>query len=101
MDTPLLRLLIQGKIADGRLPHAPMPSMWGGPGNGETCDGCGEIVSLAQLIIDGLSMRGDVVRFHVPCFHVWDVECELIGSELPLRRGPGPLNPGRPAPRSG
>ena len=42
MDQPLLRLLIQEKLADGRLPHTPIPRVWGGPGNGETCDGFGE-----------------------------------------------------------
>ena len=47
MDQPFLRLLIQEKLADGRLPRAPIPRVWGGPGHGETlrrlrgdCDPC-------------------------------------------------------------
>ena len=30
MDKPILRLLIQGKIGDGRLPPTPCHAMWGG-----------------------------------------------------------------------
>jgi hypothetical protein len=35
MDKPTLRLLIQKKITDGRLPQERLPSMWGGRGAGE------------------------------------------------------------------
>jgi hypothetical protein len=48
MEQHILRLMIQEKLADGRLPHDHIPRVWGGPGNGETCDGCGEIVAKAQ-----------------------------------------------------
>ena len=57
MDQPFLRLLIQEKLADGRLPRAPIPRMWGGPGHGETCDGCGEIVTSAQTVMENLDDR--------------------------------------------
>ena len=50
MDQPTLRLLIQEKLADGRLPRAPIPRVWGGPGHGESCDGCGETVTSASGI---------------------------------------------------
>ena len=34
MDQPILRLLIREKLADGRLPHTPVPRIWGGSGSG-------------------------------------------------------------------
>jgi hypothetical protein len=91
MDQPILRLLIQGKLADGRLPRAPIPRVWGGPGHGETCDGCGEAVTNAQLVIENLDAAGCGVQFHVACFHVWNVERQVPGREpsvrLPARSG--------------
>ena len=35
MDQPFLRILIQEKLADGRLPRAAISRVWGGPGHGE------------------------------------------------------------------
>jgi hypothetical protein len=107
MDQPILRLLIQEKLAAGRLPHTPIPRVWGGPGNGETCDGCGETVTKAQTVMENLDAAGCRVRFHVACFHVWDVERQLRGHEpsarLPARsalRGPS-ARPNRPWAPSG
>ena len=89
MDQPILRLLIQGKLADGRLPHDPIPHPRRGPGDGETCDGCGEIVTKAQMIMGGLDTRGCGLQFHVACFSLWDVERQVPGHEpsgrLPAR----------------
>jgi hypothetical protein len=91
MDQPILRLLIQDKLADGRLPSAPIPRVWGGPGHGETCDGCGETVTNAQLVMEGPDGTGRGTQFHVGCFHVWDVERQLPRHEpnvrLPARSG--------------
>ena len=55
MDKPTLRLMIQDKLANGRLPHHHIPRLGGGSGNGETCDGCGEAVIKAQVVMEGLS----------------------------------------------
>ena len=85
MDKPDLRILIRDKLADGRLPHDHIPRMWGGPGNGETCDGCGEIVTKTQMLMEGLSKRsggeGSGVQFHITCFHLWDVERQVVGHD--------------------
>jgi hypothetical protein len=106
MDQPILRLLIQEKLADGRLPHTPIPRVWGGPGDGQTCDGCGETVKKAQMAMEGLDAKGCGVRFHVACFHVWDVERQVPGhkpsARLPARsafRAPGarPIRPWAPS----
>jgi hypothetical protein len=66
MDRPALTLQIQAKLADGRLPHNHIPRMWGGPGNGETCDGCGETVSKSQMVMEGLSVTDAVSRRMLP-----------------------------------
>jgi hypothetical protein len=81
MDRLTLTLLIQKKLADGRLPHNHIPRLWGGPGNGEICDGCNETVTKSQMIMEGLSPKSRGVQLHVTCFHVWDAERQLVGHE--------------------
>jgi hypothetical protein len=83
MEQQLLRLLIQERLADGRLrlPHAHIARVWGGPGNEETCDGCGDIVTKAQLVMEAIDARGCRVHFHVACFYVWDAERQVRGYE--------------------
>jgi hypothetical protein len=85
MEQPLLRLLIQEKIADGRLPSAPIPRAWSGSGTGQTCDGCGEPVTHAQTMVENLDAGSRAVRFHVACFHVWNVERQMAGREPSVR----------------
>jgi hypothetical protein len=47
------RILIRIKLRDGALPQDSIPRVWGGPGNGETCDACEEIVTKSQMGIEG------------------------------------------------
>ncbi len=96
MTQPILRLLIQEKLAAGRLPQNHIPRIGGGLGNGETCDGCGETVTNAQMVMGGSDARGCRVQFHVACFYVWDAERQVPGPKpsgrLPARsalRAPG------------
>ena len=79
MDQPTLVLMIRQKLADGHLPHNHIPRMWGRPGAGETCGGCGETVTTAQMVMEGLDEEGSGVQFHVACFQVWDVERHVAG----------------------
>lgn len=81
MEKSALRLMIQEKLADGRLPHDHIPRVWGGPGNGETCDGCDETVTKTQMVMEGLSTTNGGVQFHVACFYVWDMERQVLGHE--------------------
>jgi hypothetical protein len=107
VEQPLLRLLIQEKLADGRLPHDHFPRVRSGPGSGERCDGCGETVTAGQTVMGNLDAAACGLRLHVACFHVWDVERQASGREpsvrLPARsafRQPG-ARPNRPwAPRA-
>jgi hypothetical protein len=76
---PLLRRLIQSKLADGRLPYDSIPRVWGGAGKGETCDACDETITKKQLLMEGIGVAKTALQFHVRCFSVWDE----------LRRTPG------------
>ena len=82
MTQPSLRLLIQEKLAAGRLPTDHIARIWGGPGNGETCDGCEEPVTKAQIVMENLDETGCGVQFHVACFYVWDAERQAPVHEL-------------------
>jgi len=66
MTQPSLRLLIQEKLAAGRLPNEHIPRIWGGPGNGETCDGCEETVTKAQIVMENLDATGSGSSFTSP-----------------------------------
>ena len=81
MDRPGLRKLIRDKLADGRLPHDSIPRMWGGPGQGETCDACEEVITKPQMLMEGLSETSRGVQMHVACFYVWDAERQATGHE--------------------
>ena len=81
MDDVALRLFIRSKLSDGRLPHNSIPRVWGGSGSNETCDGCDETISKAQMVIEGVGADGQGVQFHVRCFHLWDSERQVPGHE--------------------
>jgi hypothetical protein len=69
---PPLRRLIQSKLADGRLPYNSIPRVWGGAGNGETCNACDEVITKKQLLMEGIGADKRGFQFHVRCFSVWD-----------------------------
>ena len=85
MERESLRLLIRGKLESGRLPYDSIPRVWGGPGNGESCDGCDSVIEKTEFVIEGISLsEGDKLRrpddhrrplqLHVRCFQLWDAE---------------------------
>jgi hypothetical protein len=75
-----LRVLIRAKLADGRLPVNSIPRMWGGPGNGESCHGCGKIVTKREFLMEGIALTpGQTpVQFHVECFYFWELERRIL-----------------------
>lgn len=66
---------------DGRLPVEPMPLVWGGRGNGETCSVCDAKGEKVDLVIEGRTARGWVVYFHPKCFYVWEKERQALTHE--------------------
>lgn len=77
MDDEALHILIAQKLQEGRLPRKSVPRVWGGPGNGETCDACGAAITKNQLGIEGISLAaggGRPMQLHASCFQIWEAE---------------------------
>jgi hypothetical protein len=85
MEREALRRLIRDKLEDGRLPYNSIPRVWGGPGNGEACDGCDAVIPKTEFVIEGISLDGGglllrpddlrrPLQLHVKCFQLWDAE---------------------------
>ena len=86
MTIEALRSLIRAKLESGLLPYNSIPRVWGGPGSGETCDGCDLIVVPTELLMEGIALSGDgpnvsnatdrrkPLQLHVTCFYLWDQE---------------------------
>ena len=87
IPTPL-RVLIREKLADGRLPVNSIPRVWGGPGDGESCDACEKIVTKDEFIMEGIAVTPTQapVQFHVECFYLWDEERRTHGRKRRSRR---------------
>ena len=66
MNTDTLRLSIRDKLKHGRLPYNSIPRVWGGPGNNEVCDGCDQIVTQDQFVMEGISLAGGRRPLQVP-----------------------------------
>ena len=84
-----LQLLIRQKLADGRLPINSIPRVWGGPGNGETCDACESVITKDEWVIEGISLAEGrkPLQLHVECFHLWERERYTMAGETkpPIR----------------
>ena len=76
MNQESLRLLIQRKIRDRRLPHDGITRIWSSPSAGETCEACDAVLAKDQVLMEGITL--DLGRrpfqFHVRCFQIWDHE---------------------------
>jgi hypothetical protein len=71
-----LELLVRHKLQTGALPRNSIPRIWGGPGNGETCDACESVVTKDEWVIEGISLAEGrkPLHLHVECFHLWERE---------------------------
>ena len=77
MPPESLQLLIRQKLANGTLPmNSSVPRIWGGPGNGETCEACDGVITKDEWVSEGVSLAGGPkpVHLHVKCFHLWQEE---------------------------
>ena len=70
MTTDALRLVIQSKLVDGRLPLNSIPRVWGGPGNGETCHACEKVITKHEFVMEGVSLAPAKapLQLHVACY---------------------------------
>ena len=88
MGDNALRLLIQRKLQDGRLPRAGLAKAQSSPGNGEKCEACEEIVTRDRMMVvvevvlptDASATSREApsgkesIHFHVACYSRWDAE---------------------------
>ena len=78
----ILRPLIRERLTSGVLPGGDCTKVFGGPANGETCDGCGEPVAQSHLVMECVGEHfPKALQFHVRCFYIWDSECGAVGDE--------------------
>jgi hypothetical protein len=69
-----LHLLIRGKLKSGALPRNGLRRVSGGPGNGESCVACSELIAKTQFAMEGIGEHLMVLRFHVACFSLWNAK---------------------------
>jgi hypothetical protein len=71
----LVRLLIQGKLRDGRLPYDGVTRSSSSPSAGETCEGCDMLLAKEHVLMAVTTLtRSRPIQFHVICFQVWNDE---------------------------
>ena len=87
-EAEALRLLIQEKLQDGRLPHERISRGQASPADGQKCDACEKLITMAQFVVTGITLAGSgrSIQLHVQCFQLWDDErcAEAVG---PLHKG--------------
>jgi hypothetical protein len=77
-----LRLLIRGRLESGDLPRNGLHGISGGPGKGESCVACSEIIAETRFAMEGTGEHRTVLQFHVGCFSLWNIErTALAGAE--------------------
>ena len=85
-DESLLREKAREAIRAGKLPSRRPDRMWGGPGVGECCAICGELVTRDQLELEiqfayvGAADRLHDFHLHVQCFAAWELERRQDGT---------------------
>jgi hypothetical protein len=71
----VVRLLIQGKLRDGRLPYDGVTRAWSSPSARERCEGCDMLLATEHVLMAVTTLtRSKAIQFHVICFQVWNDE---------------------------
>jgi len=68
-----LRLRIQQRMADGRLPATRPDHIDAGYGTGTDCDACGVAITPGKVEYE--VNEGGTIRLHFACFVIWQQEC--------------------------
>ena len=70
-----IRQLIRRRLLEGRLPRGRALDIWAAPGEGQSCDGCGEPIAKNQQIVWGIAAKDWMsVQFHANCYELWEAE---------------------------
>jgi hypothetical protein len=73
MQVEALRLFIREKLQDGRLPHEPISQVQSRPADGQKCDACEKLITMARFVVTGTTLAGrGSIQLHVECFQLWD-----------------------------
>ena len=66
--------LIRAKLASGELQRAKPEKVWAGKGTGQSCWGCGALITPAKVEYEVDLAAGPTLtlRFHQGCLAVWD-----------------------------
>jgi len=82
LDRHAIRVLIQAKLHDGRLPRGSAPRAFGRPGNWEKCAACEETMPKALLMMEVYPQTRNMkaVRFHGDCYALWNEERRALES---------------------
>ena len=70
----VVRVLIQEKLRDGRLPYDGVTRTWSGPSAQEACEGCEMVLAKehALMKVTTLTRGTKPIHFHAICFQVWN-----------------------------
>jgi hypothetical protein len=74
MATPLAEI-VRHKLDAGTLPLDTPKNLWKGIGSGKACSACEAVIVSADVEFEPQYNDGrGVVRFHVGCHGIWEVE---------------------------
>jgi hypothetical protein len=60
------------KMKEGTLPTHGARRRWVGPGRGEHCNGCGDIIGPREIEFEVDFRNALLLRFHAECFKTWE-----------------------------
>ena len=92
-DETVLRRLARDAVGEQRLPPRRPDRMWGGPGNGQRCAICTEVLDREEMGFDlefaGAGPAGSAINYHahVRCFAAWEFERDSFGTVDQSSRG--------------
>ena len=77
MDLAQIRQCVRDGLRRGELPRTRQARAWGGPGGGQPCNGCGEVIARDDIEIELQFFTDEgfsTYRFHTLCHAVWEME---------------------------
>jgi hypothetical protein len=72
----VIRKRVRTMLETGQLPCDEPRETWAGPGEGQHCAACGEVIAPTELEFEVSLDPGTVLRLHRRCHAIWLEECE-------------------------
>jgi hypothetical protein len=67
-----VRVTVREKLERGEVPREKCLITWFGPGSGQRCVVCDQVIRQVEVECECEHPRGDILRFHQTCFVAWD-----------------------------